>query len=66
MRDNTCHFHDDEANPFCRTPADHHLLKYHDPTSEYYIGTSCVNCIGSLLEQRLWDSLSQDIRGYTK
>jgi hypothetical protein len=58
MRGTPCHFHDEEANKFCTDGETHHLLKYHDPTSEHYIGMDCVNCIGSLLEKRLWESVN--------
>ena len=50
-----CKFHDEEANKYCHNPEDHHLLKYHDPQSDCYIGDDCVNCIGSFLQKR-WES----------
>lgn len=31
----------------------HHTSKYHDPSSEFYIGVNCVNCPIAMLERRI-------------
>ncbi len=55
IRFSGCILHDEEANKFCCDPLTHHLLKYHDPQSKFYIGDDCVNCIGSFLEKRWYN-----------
>ena len=60
-RSASCGFHDTEANKLCFTSSDHHALKYHDPSSEFYLGEECVACPIALIEKRL-----REVREYNK
>jgi hypothetical protein len=58
-----CGFHDEEANKVCFNATDHHALKYHDPTSDFYIGESCAACAVALIERRLREQRENCIAG---